>query len=326
MKRLALLLIVMAAVVVAFALVTPERIPNLASIGTRVPGFNTSSTIFLGRGWITRDEIEIYDPQPVGGPSRQILNVDTGSQAPHSAVSGFIYRSRTGDSFMTPDMTRRLNRSLTRWVLTDLKGKELMAWPMRDNDPYWAPDGKSWVSIDQSRHRITRYTMDSGRPTSLRLPQRNAEPLAYDGKETVISVQQGGAPTRLCFTTFTGQTTSRDVTMPPGTSQIFEVKASPQGDRIGWYIGRGGRTTTWVEKLLQFFRIGGTPSSGAGRNAPYVNTEGIWVSRLDGTGMRPVGEVAAEWAPVGMGSFTWRPDGKQVLITYRNGIYRIPVD
>jgi hypothetical protein len=323
-KRLALLLIVMPVVVVTIALVTPERIPNLAAIGTRVPGFTTNG-VFLGRSWRSPEEIVFFDASS-GRRSPQFLNVDTGSLSPDSPVSGLTNRLLlAGDSFLTPDLSRRLNRSLTRWILTDLRGKELMAWPMRDYEPHWAPDGTSWITVDQSRRRVTKYTVQSTRPTVFRLPDVMAQPLAYDGKETVISVQPGAARSRLRFTTLTGHSNTRDVTMPPGTSQVFEVKASPQGDRIGWYVGRGARSGPWLHKLLRFFRIGAA-SPGAGYNAPTVDTEGIWISKIDGTDMRPVGEVVAEWAPVGMGSFTWRPDGRQVLITYRNGIYRIPVE
>jgi hypothetical protein len=54
--------------------------------------------------------------------------------------------------------------------------------------------------------------------------------------------------------------------------------------------------------------------------------EGVWISRADGTEMRELGQVKAEYAPVGLGGVTWCPDGKRLLLMYHNGLYTVPVD
>jgi hypothetical protein len=59
---------------------------------------------------------------------------------------------------------------------------------------------------------------------------------------------------------------------------------------------------------------------------PDYTHEGAGVSRADGSGMREIGSVPGEWAPAGLSTMKWLPDGKRMAFFYRHGMYVRPVD
>src|SRR5262249_25318985 len=101
----------------------------------------------------------------------------------------------------------------------------------------------------------------------------------------------------------------------PPNADIEEIALSPQGDRLAW------KTNTWNDwrSALSAF----TSGQPQGRNIIYA----IWVSRLDGSGMRELGSerlTTAGGSPIE--HLRWLPDGKSVSFVYNNALYTIPAD
>ena len=222
-----------------------------------------------------------------------------------------------------------LGPSTTEWILIDLQGKELGHWPLGSGSVLWAPDGRSWLTVDRSG-RAQLFGVRQRQATVFNHQPIGAIPIWFDGRGHVgyeMSDNNDAERVSIIDLDPVSHGAARRVELPPATESVYDAKVSPQGDRLAWYIGRRAERPAWVDKLLTVFHIGGASVRvRVGQSPPPIDTEGIWVSKLDSTDMREVGEVKAEWAPVGMGSFTWCPDGRHVLVTYRNGIYVVPVD
>jgi len=69
----------------------------------------------------------------------------------------------------------------------------------------------------------------------------------------------------------------------------------------------------WLHRILP--RIPATPRI----------TEGLWVSRVDGTGMREIGHVSGANDRC-LEDIEWLPDGKHISFVYRGMLYTVPTE
>ena len=115
-----------------------------------------------------------------------------------------------------------------------------------------------------------------------------------------------------------------NVKYPPGVGPNVEVTGvalSPQRDRLAWWVAFGRDRPQWLERALLWLRGNRTTV-----NVQNVTTEAVLISKPDGTSIRELGRVKAEYAPAGLGAVSWTPDGKSLCIQYRHGLYIIPAD
>ena len=324
-RRLARTLLAIGVLGIWVALATRNAIPDLAAIGRRIPGFTSSSTLFLGPYWSSTRNLLVIQASNAGAGSI-FLDVETGHTAKGASFGQGLWLH--DGAFLSPDLRRVLRRSARTWSLTDLDGRVVGEWPIGRGEAFWAPDSRSWVVIHSESDRIFRFEVNRQKPTVCRLPNPVGRPLYYAGNDKMVFYNVRAKPELVSVLLSSPSQQHRlPVTLPHGAKTVFDLRASPKGDRLGWYLGRQVNGPSWMEWLLS--RIGANSAGSKHRRGlpdPGVDTEGIWISRMDGSAMTPIGEVKAEWAPEGMASFTWRPDGKRILITYRHGIYDVPVD
>ncbi len=104
---------------------------------------------------------------------------------------------------------------------------------------------------------------------------------------------------------------------PPRAKTIEETKISPTGDRIAWLVD-----AAHVDPVLARLR----------RLLPFLQTsvqphQELWVSRLDGTGMRVVGQVpilGRNRKPPQVSDLRWLPDGKHLSFAYDDALWTVP--
>jgi hypothetical protein len=322
----------LAAVGVIVALVTwawRSQPPSLMARAQRVPAFNTSGVIVLERsGWPSDHEVVFEDPGP---PPRygNYLRLDIRTGVTAWLTSPFLRANAMAGNpaYLAPTAGCVLLRSKARWTLTTLKGRTLGQWPLWDGYVAWAPDGRSWL-IGNAQGAAKLYSLGRDMPTVYSGLPGMAALAWFDGRGHAGFQKIGGQQNGYCIADLDSpdKRPPHPVKLPPATLIVYGVKVSPRADRLAWYIGRKVKQPAWIEWLYSMLHVGGAAAPSGPNGPPPIDTEGIWISRLDGTEMREVGEVKAEWAPKGMGSFTWCPDGTRVLVTYRNGIYVIPVD
>lgn len=112
------------------------------------------------------------------------------------------------------------------------------------------------------------------------------------------------------------------VTMPPEALR-GQLLLSPQADRILWIAEQQpAGLTLWMNRL----RFGFTRA--------YEGDEEIYVSNLDGTGMKKIFSGPVERQRRGMNTFSvrpmtdiqWLPDGRKISFIYKDSLYIAPVD
>ena len=94
----------------------------------------------------------------------------------------------------------------------------------------------------------------------------------------------------------------RQITLPSG-AEYQAMAVSRQGDRIAWQLGFTDKPAVprWLCRLLPFLK------------RPESRRISLWVSRLDGSGMREVGSTPVESdlpGPPFVGELRWLPSGK----------------
>ena len=329
MKRILIVLIALAAVAVVILSAGRTSVPNLFANSRRIPGYTTNGTIFLTRSWASPNEM-VFPDAAYRGNSIQ-LNIETGQQTILPFGMQVLSSARGAGVFgaQSPDGRSRLAQVKGRWRLTDQRGNTIQDWPLWECVVLWDPKGGGWAGVDPGGRIVRLYRLGDPSPRLRRLSSGMVRPVWYDGGETIGFVT--GQPTLFTSVAIvrlgdTPTTSTSPIRYPEGTTEALDFQASPDGKHIAWYLGRGKRSIGWMDRLLAYVKGWTSHSQGSGRYPPPMDAEGIWLSRPDGSDMRPVGEVKAEWSPEGMASFCWRPDGKSLLVTYRHGIYEVPID
>jgi hypothetical protein len=107
----------------------------------------------------------------------------------------------------------------------------------------------------------------------------------------------------------------------PQDAEVTGVGVSPDGKRRAWWVAWGKQTPAWMERLMAWIR-----PQPANTLVPPQTTEAILTSDRDGSHMRELGRVKAEYAPEGLGAVSWTPDSKRLVILYKRGLYTLPAD
>jgi hypothetical protein len=187
----------------------------------------------------------------------------------------------------------------------------------------WSSDGESL--LQQTTKGITTLRLADFRPQEHSIPGIKGEfVLWFDGRNSIVSSRpRPGIPRHAQFTEFTlgPIVTARSLPIRLiGSPALTSVDLSPSGDRVAWWVDwRDGRQS-WATRVVLWLRGQRSSSAAAG------GYEGVLVSNRDGSEMRELGRVWAEYAPDGLGAVKWMPDGKRLCIVYRRGFYIVPVD
>jgi hypothetical protein len=110
------------------------------------------------------------------------------------------------------------------------------------------------------------------------------------------------------------------VKLPEGAT-LHWIKVSLQQKSILYHltISRTPPLFTWLHRILPKLDIKSS------------ETEGIWISRADGSGMREIGHLPRPSAATGnsdelLDYFDWLPDGKQISFVYQGTLYVVPAE
>ncbi|MCW3097371.1 MAG: hypothetical protein JWL77_2989 [Chthonomonadaceae bacterium] len=106
------------------------------------------------------------------------------------------------------------------------------------------------------------------------------------------------------------------VALPPQTT-LREAKISPIGDRIAWLVDAKDVAPglAALHRLIPFIKV------------PSQPRHELWISRLDGTGMRILGETSTKVRngnPLLIGDLRWLPDGKHLSFFYDGALWTVP--
>jgi hypothetical protein len=322
---------------VAIWLMCP-RPRDLFAHATRIPNFRTDDQVDVaGGGWETSDVLVLEYPDPVylmPNPQWFIrINISTGSTSrfriPMPGLTPAPGAARA--QFLAPDGKHILYRTDKYFRLATYDGHVVRQWPAWGYWPSWSSDCKSWVITDLPSDDVRLYSVDSAEPSISRNLSKGAFVKWY-GDDGQIGLEFSGKDNvphvRRVALNSPSPNSAKEVQLPSDIADIAGVEPSPRRDRIAWQIARIHNGSPVLQWFLRLFGRRSRPiptTIGAGKPPPY-DSEGIWISRPDGTDMYLLGEVKSEWAPRGLGNFCWRPDGKGLIVTYRNGLYNVPVD
>ena len=191
----------------------------------------------------------------------------------------------------------------------------------------WTPDGMFCAADlyggkDSSRHVI--WDMRTHRQwISERISQRDQRILAVIGPQTLITAKvKRGQPDRCFLMTAVGPGIHKPlrVNLPPN-ADVGAVELSHERDRLFWWLMIRKVRPSWLARMFRrYFGQRENP------NDPDYTTEGLWISKPDGSDMHELGSVKAEYAPAGFEKPHWLPDGRRISFLYRHGLYVVPVD
>ena len=191
--------------------------------------------------------------------------------------------------------------------------------------PTWSNDSQGWLrrslNGDFCVYEIQAPKVRIVKPAK---PVGDVE-LWYDrNREYVVTYHFAGedvSPTEFYETSLAGRPTSErlGIRIPTG-AVISEAELSADGRHVLWWLEFRKPKSDWLERLLTWFH---RPASTAPNGAL---TEGIWISRPDGSDFKALGRVKAEPAPEGLHAVGWMPDSSRVFFFYKHGMYIKPIE
>lgn len=101
--------------------------------------------------------------------------------------------------------------------------------------------------------------------------------------------------------------------VPPSNAEVLDTNVSPQASAIVWHMKT--QNTPAILAMLHRY-VAAIP-------AKPILTEGLWISRVDGTGMTELGRCEKGY---GLDHLQWLPDNKHVSFVYRGILYVMPAD
>lgn len=182
----------------------------------------------------------------------------------------------------------------------------------------WMPGGKSYIIIFADR--IVEFRIhEPGRSRRFAIPKLDPDlrviGILPDGPLLAGSTRhRQGQPVVLTHVRVTGDSASVQTLrfdLPAG-AESKDVRVSEQGDRLVWQLAfqEEKRPNAWRQWLRRL--------TGMGNHA----RQGIWVSRLDGTGFREIGHVHDSDLTLRQ----WLPGGHKVAFVRGQQLYTVPVD
>jgi hypothetical protein len=189
----------------------------------------------------------------------------------------------------------------------------------------WLPNSQGWVEINGAIGASSLIVHPGNGAISISVPLPPGLGMqrilgVTPKNEALISRQRGAVVDEfLAVNLAASPPTVKNLqfTVPP-YADVEEIVLSPQGNRLAW------KTNTWndLRSALSGMMSGLMGKGQRGSTKSYA----LWVSGLDGSGMRRLGY---ELVPASDGSLEhvrWLPDGKSVSFVYKNGFYTIPAE
>lgn len=220
-------------------------------------------------------------------------------------------------------------------IITTLDGRHVKSWPPTDTavPSYydWSADSRNWLRLELNRggswlRRVTTIALSESNAASTVTMTRNfvkGTGLGTDRNGSYVFCNIGaGAPLQ------SADIGIIDINRPelapkltnilaPDSKSIYTVAFSSSTDRLAWWVyHERSREPDAPERTSNI--LFGRP--------PYIE---LWVSKLDGSGMRNIGVIDATRysppAPIEAQS-KWSPDGKRIAFTYKQHLYLVRVD
>jgi hypothetical protein len=317
---------------------------NLMARATRVPNL-TSDDYYIATplGWTSNHEAVADLAWANRSPRFVRIDIDAGRITPLRTPRLVPVNSTNAadQPILSPNgqwvlFRRRRSAVASEWFACSMSGNTTLHWTGGEGTVVWSTNSRSWIEyVDRYPPIIRVNYLDGQASERYAVPASiggSTYPLWYDGHGHVgiLTYSSPGMPSHVHTLSLTQPLSARELPLAlPPEAAISGAQLSPNADHIGWWIAIEHRQPEWMVRLLSFFGGHRRPSQTAGsmgsREPPY-ETEGAWISRIDGTDMHEVGRVRAEYAPVGLGGVRWCPDGKRLLLMYRNGLYTVPID
>jgi hypothetical protein len=299
--------------------------------------------------WVSDRDLIVFTAR---GRSWNAARVDavTGAVTPLAQFNRAFARDLRRDRFL-PDLSPdgraflwcRSRRQEREWVVGTLDGAARIVAteggiPQRDDEycrATWTRDGRRWIELaDTDQNSPTLCVRGLGRGGArkrLTLPGYYITHLlgtTADSRDVVVTVERGPTSDIVALVPIDGGRPARFFPIrPPKGARVERMSLSPGGDRLAWVfrfrLTRNcvpGYVPYWV---AQWFPSWGPPCGAAVMPPSRVS---LFVSRLDGGGMRELDSVYSESGLPDLLAPTWTPDGKRLSFWHWDGLWIVPVD
>ncbi len=218
------------------------------------------------------------------------------------------------------------------FIVSSMDGKRKIAVPNKtlryplagaqyyDRTVAWMPDSLQWVELANENGQNVLLVRQVDSATPRRIPigasSRDQSLLGITPDNRAILTLGNGRNSLLLsvpLTTGYGKTTVRNVTPPQDVNPIGAV-LSPDGQYIAWRAF--GYDSSYQYAVSSFFR--------RMRGKAEIDIRGIWLTRSDGTGWRPIGSErfpSVKDDMLTMLRFT--PDGKRLSYVFGGEFYTV---
>lgn len=346
---------------------------NLIARSTRVADTKDWSggerfNVSIGMHWLSNEDI-LFDRYEGSDKNQRVIyrrNVRTGQEKRLNGLTASLEDlggETVDDQAVSPDGKWFLCSS--RWEdceLAEVNGSRHYSYSLKDTDQYyvsddtdcyrsflWMPDSRHWLEnlhLNDACHRLIMHDVEHPKQSTPLPIGKNAE--LYARIKQLLPGQQAirtdspspddlQSPPILTLQRFTFEPSPKpkkiEKITAPRNAREFEYKLSPKGDRIAWYITY--ETSEMSDTSLQKWLRRYLPSV----LAPSGWKSEIWISRIDGTEMRMLGQMASaimdsnghgqilEDAEVWhLHDLQWLPNGKRLSYTYQNVLYIISAE
>lgn len=292
----------------------------------------TGGAVIYRYSWLSDHELlEVTSPASIRGLAR-VARYDTvrrQSVALPSFQATLLKEGRGTWPTLSPDgkwavcWVVVLGQPRVEWLCAvSIDGSQVIKWPQVKGGMVdylghgWMPDSKSYIIIFADR--IVQYRLDEpGRSKRISIPKLDPNlrviGILPDGLLLAGSTRPGQncALTHVLLTGNTASVRKLSIKLPAG-AVWKDVCVSESGDRLAWRLAfqeekRPNAWRQWLQRL-----------TGIGNHA----RQGIWVSRLDGTGFREIGHVHDNDLMLRQ----WLPGGHKVAFIRDNSLYTVAVD
>ena len=217
------------------------------------------------------------------------------------------------------------------WFAGRLDGSRLLVRPRPINEEQttvaWEPGNKRWVEAegsfstpDDQTHLIV-YSLDTPQEQDLTTNWQSLNStlsFAPNGDGLLFSLGGGAAPVMLDrFHLGPGVTFLSSTNYALHATYANGCAPAPAADRVAWllYSAHSPPRRSGIEKAMSFLD---------GAKTRY--TRSVWVSRMDGGGLRQIVPDADLGSPGwSMGNIQWTPDGRRLCLSYDNALWTVPV-
>jgi WD40-like Beta Propeller Repeat len=304
--------------------------------------------------WISSHEL-LYFEGTVGDWKLTKLDIDTGVKTPLVGLTKAYNETLTGIGVheVSPDGKRLLWASSRdekpTWVVAKIDGSQRTEWrrlkvgQISSYDPfgwsfaYWTDNGRAVMETSLEAGRAWSSTLArlsikgiepaTGSELLARTPWPSMtcpEPSAAErnvllGIDDFATIQNRRNDDIRVFTgrlSKEGSSATAHIVHLPRYANFFGAVPSPGVDRIAWELGSPYDPTS---------------RGVSGRASPPRKRLPLsfWVSRVDGSGLRPLGHLqpdrrGAVWQYEHLGGLRWTPDGKRLSFVYNGILYSVP--